>query len=143
MKKKIPICDYCKKTSNLVTGEVIYPHRPDLYSLNFYICKPCNAYVGCHKGTINPLGRLANTELRNAKKEAHAAFDPIWKARHERKSAVDPTYKKSMARGGRYKKLAELLGVEIKDCHIGMFDVDMCMKVIQICNDGLLSEGYK
>ena len=31
------------------------------------------AYVGVHKGTDKPLGRLANAELRYWKKRAHAA----------------------------------------------------------------------
>ena len=30
-----------------------------------YICKPCDAYVGVHKGTDKALGRLANKELRS------------------------------------------------------------------------------
>ena len=145
MRKEVtaPICMYCSSRSELVTGRDIYPHRPDLYTLKFYACKPCDSYVGCHKGTIIPLGRLANAELRRAKKEAHAAFDPIWKDRFEQKSQIDPSYKKAMARSGRYKRLAELLGIEMKECHIGMFDVDMCRRVVQLCKDGLLSEDRK
>lgn len=61
-----PTCPYCGKDSVLVNGHVIYPHRPDLLEKKFYWCKPCDAYVGCHPGTANPLGRLANAELRRA-----------------------------------------------------------------------------
>ncbi|MFB5268120.1 zinc-finger-containing protein [Paenibacillus enshidis] len=38
-----------------------------------------HAYVGVHDGTDIPLGRLANRELRELKKQCHALFDPVWK----------------------------------------------------------------
>lgn len=43
------ICPYCGSKTEYVDGTVIYPHRPDLANRKFYICRPCNAYVGCHK----------------------------------------------------------------------------------------------
>lgn len=115
-------CPYCGKTAYLVGGKKIYPHRPDLFGKSFYECEPCEAFVGCHTGTINPLGRLANLELRKKKMAAHAVFDPIWRTG-------------KMTRGDAYKVLAEKLGIEQKDCHIGMFDVDMCNKVIEVVKE--------
>lgn len=138
MKDLSPICPYCGVMSQLATGATIYAHRPDLGDKSFYLCAPCDAYVGCHAGTTQPLGRLANAELRLAKKAAHAAFDPIWKARHAQKSAIDPTYKVGMARGGRYKKLANLLGIPVAECHIGMMDVELCKRTVEICRSGQL-----
>jgi len=44
-----------------------------------YLCRSCDAYVGVHKGTDKPKGRLANAELREYKKKAHSAFDPLWR----------------------------------------------------------------
>lgn len=41
-------------------------------------CVSCDARVGCHPGTRRPKGGLANAELRKARQEAHAAFDPLW-----------------------------------------------------------------
>ena len=114
------ICEYCRKSAVLVNGEKIYPHRTDLYKLNFWLCEDCGAYVGCHKGTITPLGRLANAELRKAKSAAHNSFDPKWRNR-------------SMSRDQAYDWLSRKLGIDKKDCHIGMFDVDMCNKVIEVC----------
>ncbi len=35
--------------------------------------------VGCHPGTKNSLGRLANAELRKWKSIAHRVFDPLWR----------------------------------------------------------------
>lgn len=114
------MCNYCKATAALVTGATIYPHRPDLHEKFFYLCPPCSAYVGCHPGTTNALGRLANEELRIAKTRAHAAFDPIWKSRQ-------------MKRGSAYKWLAGELGIHPNDCHIGMFSIETCNQVIEIC----------
>ncbi|GAA0567720.1 zinc-finger-containing protein [Halomonas salifodinae] len=140
MKGLTPICPYCGQFSRKVGGDAIYPHRPDLYHKTFYQCAPCDAHVGTHPGTDKPLGRLANAELREWKQRTHAAFDPIWKDRYLRKSAADPDYKKGMARGGRYKRLAELMGIDKEDCHIGMFDVAACQLAIQICESGALHD---
>lgn len=121
MKELTPICPYCKQFSNKVTGADIHPHRPDLSALVIYHCRPCGAYVGTHKGTDKPLGRLANAELRKAKMRAHSAFDPIWREGNK-------------SRKGAYKWLAKQLGIDGSECHIGMFDVDMCNRVVELCN---------
>jgi hypothetical protein len=123
-------CPYCNQQAHLVGGKKIYPHRPDLYEKVFYECEPCDAFVGCHIGTVNPLGRLANAELRKKKMAAHALFDPIWRTGQ-------------MTRGDAYKMLAEKLGIEQKDCHIGMFDVDMCNRVINVCREKVIGHSSK
>lgn len=123
-----PICPYCNADSELVYGDVIYPHRHDLHHKPFYLCHPCDAYVGCHPGTEDPLGRLADPELRKAKQRAHAAFDPLWKATAERQNTT-----RNKARRAGYRWLAEQLGIHIDDCHIGMMDVAMCDRVVEIC----------
>lgn len=115
-----PICPYCGQFSLLVGGQKIYPHRRDLYGKLFFLCEPCDAYVGCHQGTTNPLGRLANAELRAAKKQAHAAFDPIWKSGQKK-------------RGSAYAWLADQLGIDKRECHIGMMDAETCRRVVEVC----------
>ena len=117
-----PACDYCGDPSELVPGSVIYPHRPDLYAKNFYRCEYCRAYVGCHPGTANPLGRLADAELRAAKQAAHAAFDPLWRGG-------------GMKRKDAYYQLSKALGIPFGDCHIGMFDVATCKRVVEIVRE--------
>lgn len=123
-----PTCDYCGRLAVLVGGNAIYPHRPDLYARRFWQCAPCDAYVGCHPpaggngkgghgdGAV-PMGRLANAELRKAKRRAHDAFDPLWKSRQ-------------MSRQSAYKWLAGELGISPANCHIGMMDVDGCRAVV-------------
>lgn len=39
------LCNYCLNPAKLVTGADIYPHRPDLYSKQFWECKPCDAHI--------------------------------------------------------------------------------------------------
>ena len=120
-------CDYCGRPAQLVKGDAIYPHRPDLYKLKFWQCKPCDAYVGCHKRNprmqllgVEPLGRLANAELRAAKKAAHAAFDQLWKDEH-------------MSRTAAYAWLSRTLNIEPSKCHIGMMDIADCNRVVGAC----------
>ena len=114
-------CDYCGNDSELVGGDVIYPHRPDLYQKKFYFCRECRAYVGCHPNSTKPLGRLANAKLRAAKMKAHAAFDPLWR-------------QGGMKRNEAYRWLSEMLGIDPSDCHIGMFDVAMCDHAVAACH---------
>lgn len=114
------LCPYCGGASERVTGNIIYPHRRDLHRKFFYLCRPCDAYVGCHPGTTAPLGRLANAELRKAKGAAHSAFDPKWKSGEMKRKAA-------------YGWLAEKLGIPRNDCHIGMFDVETCREVVKVC----------
>lgn len=71
----MPKCPYCKENAQQVQGDALYPHRPDLKQKTFYWCKPCDAYVGCHPGTTDPLGTLANKNLRFQRGLAHCAFD--------------------------------------------------------------------
>lgn len=126
--RKVLMCPYCDREAELVPGIVIYPRRPDLTHKRFWRCKPCDAWVGCHDGTERPLGRLANAELRQAKQEAHAAFDPLWKRKMERDGCS-----KGKARGAGYKWLADQLGIDRKRCHIGMMDAETCRRVVEVC----------
>lgn len=115
-------CPYCGQTPVCVDSSEVYPYRPDLRGLRYWLCRGCGAYVGCHRGSDRPLGRLANAELRRAKMDAHHAFDRLWR-----------TGVKS--RGDAYAWLAERLGMDRKDCHIGMFDVEQCNRVVAVCRE--------
>jgi len=114
------ICPYCEKPAELVTGETVYPHRTDLYWKKFYVCTPCDARVGCHIKTDKPLGRLANAELRAAKMKAHKLFDPMWR-------------RGGMTRNEAYAWLSKRLEIDPYDCHIGMFGLELCKKVAEVC----------
>lgn len=111
-------CPYCGGKTEYIDSAAIYGRS---YGM-IYLCKSCRAYVGCHEGTAQAKGRLANAELREWKKKAHYVFDPIWQS-------------KKMWRKQAYQWLSEKMGIPTDYTHIGMFDVEECKKVISICND--------
>lgn len=127
---KVPVppeCLECGAEATLTDGKAIYPHRPDLYALPFWICQ-CGAYTGCHLGTQHAKGRPAGPATREARKIAHAAFDPLWKRKAEREDMNI-----HRARGKGYKWLAAQLGLETKHCHIGDMDRETALRAAEIC----------
>ena len=117
------VCPYCGAEVLLKDATFIYNSKESKEWGKVYVCSnypSCNAYVGCHKDTDIPLGRLANERLRTLKMEAHKQFDPLWKS-------------KFMQRREAYKWLSKELNIPISECHIGMFDIKMCQRVIHIC----------
>lgn len=126
-----PKCRYCNIDADLKTGAFVYPHRKDLYDLNFWVCSKCGAYSGCHKrgsrlnykGTLVvsdgtfPLGTLANESLRKLRTKAHRLFDPIWRSGRINRSKA-------------YAKMATYLEIPVTDCHIAYFDEEMCSRFI-------------
>lgn len=122
-------CPYCQSSVRLIiTSEELYRGRD--YG-PAWVCSrwpACDAYVGCHPRTTAPLGRLANRELRAAKKEAHAAFDRLWKGKMKRDDCTQLE-----ARNAGYEWLCKQLGINRDQCHIGMMDMELCQQVAQIC----------
>ena len=112
-------CPYCGRQAEYVDSKVIYGRS---YGMA-YLCRNCDAYVGGHRGTDEPLGRLADASLRKWKKAAHAAFDPLWKAGRFKGK-----------RNAAYLWLAQQLGLPVSETHIGMFDVEECISTILICS---------
>lgn len=121
-------CAYCGSDAQLVTGKEIYPHRNDLYELKFWHCAPCSAFVGCHKNspTNQPLGRLANAELREARQLAHKAFDSLWKLGEAGRREY------LMKRSEAYMWLSRGLKIGKEVTHIGMFDLEQCSKTVEL-----------
>ena len=126
-------CPYCGSQVILKDASFIYNTSKSKEYGKVWVCNnypKCDAYVGCHKGTDKPKGRLANPRLRCLKMEAHKQFDPLWKSG-------------LMSRKEAYMWLSNHLNISIEDCHIGMFDVKECQKTIHICrkfSDPLVEE---
>ena len=120
------VCPYCGSKVHFKDSAIIYNGRS---FGNVYICSQypkCDAFVGVHRGTKKTLGRLANPELREWKKKAHAYFDPIWKYRQlKTRSTTSRTH--------AYHWLAGEMNLNLESCHIGMFDVKDCQRVVAIC----------
>ena len=107
-------CTYCGLPAKLVGGDVVYPHRPDLHTKRLWMCQPCNAYVGCHPGTVTPLGTLADAATRQARASAHGALDPLWTSG-------------SMTRDHAYRLLSTHTGIP----HIGESNIEECDRVVR------------
>lgn len=116
------VCPYCKKPSEYLKDST------KLYGKDYgpiYICWDCESWVGCHKGEPKKaLGRLATKELRQWKSEAHKAFDPIFKSNLK-------------SRHQAYTWLSEQLGIPRAYTHIGMFGLETCKRVVEICTKEL------
>ena len=116
-------CGYCGQPAKLVHSAQVYGKD---YGGMMWRCDPCDAHVGCHKGTSVPLGSLADADLRAARQRAHAAFDPIW--RNKPGSAFH-------ARRNLYNRMARHLGLPVERTHIGFFDAKTCAEVVKFCQE--------
>ena len=107
------ICPYCKTEANWVENKEIYGRN---YGKSYmcWLCPKCEAYVGCHNNTREPLGTLANKELREWRIKAHEVIDVYWKE-------LDYTRKQV------YDILREYYGCDI---HVAEADIDMCKDLI-------------
>lgn len=109
---------------NICGGEVIFTSNADIYGKEYgsgkcYLCTKCGAYVGTHKPyPQKALGLLADKRMRNGKMACHDMFDTLWRGRRHSHNK----------RQRAYENLATLLGIPIKSCHFGYFDIDMLQK---------------
>lgn len=118
-KYKVPrICRYCGGRVICTTSSAIYGKGID----NIYLCTMCNAYVGCHRGTRQPLGKLANTVLRLKRQETHAVFDAFWN-------------EQGWTRTEAYAWLARAMRLDAADAHIACFEMDECAQAIELCKN--------
>ncbi len=110
-------CPYCNQPARFVDNAEIYNGRRYGKSYMMWWCLPCDALVGTHQNDPKrPLGTMANKELRQWRRKAHATIDPIWKDGE-------------MSRGRVYEILSTELG---KQVHVGESDIDMCQKIIDV-----------
>jgi hypothetical protein len=115
-----PICPYCDKPAGLLRLQ----NRP------VWACVGCHARVGCHPGSLVPLGSLANATTRALRVQAHRVFDPIWRAKANGEKAPKA---RQRARTAGYAWLALELGLPTEAAHIGtMSDADL-RRVIALC----------
>ena len=118
-------CDYCGKPAWFISSGTI--SRID-FGMIWY-CPDCRAWVGVHKGTDRPLGRLADTRLRRLKKAAHRALDGLLRGK-------EPSTKKAI-----YEWLAGEMSIPLDKCYISMLDADQCEQLIKICKGAKKHEG--
>lgn len=121
---RIVICPYCEGRAVLVDSAEVYSRS---YGM-IWLCRPCGAYVGVHKGSpsAEPKGTLAKPELRLLRKQAHEAFDPLW-------------ISGGMSRVEAYRHLQEIMDLSPDEAHIGRFNVEQCRTLIDRLKAGVLS----
>ena len=83
----------------------------------------CCPFLGCSVvcwdgGTSTP----ADYDTRQARRAAHAAFNPLWQDGR-------------ISKGEVYKQLSEFMGLPRKGTHIGYFDIQQCERVIKFVED--------
>lgn len=109
-------CPYCGRDTEFIDSKHYYRNGKS-YGM-IYLCTPCDALCGVHKGTDKPLGSPASKRLRELRKCCHKVFDPLWKY-------------EGMSRTEAYNELARILGVSVEEGHIGMLDARQCIKVLK------------
>lgn len=116
----MPVTCKCGGRVELVENSEIYNGRSYGDWPYAYLCRGCKAYVGLHPQTDIPLGTPADKETRVARQNCKQVFEPIWR-------------NKVMSRTKAYAWLAKRLGIDVADCHFGLFDADQCYRAAAAC----------
>ena len=119
-------CPYCWKEPVWVENKVVYGKNYGK-SYMMYYCKKCDAYVGCHNNTKEPLGTLADAELRDLRKQVHNLIDPLWQSGEVRRRDI-------------YQQLSDYMGFSF---HTGEATKEDCLKVINDLSDAIKLEDIK
>ncbi len=107
------ICPYCRKPADWVENSEIYG-RNFGKSFMCYLCRSCDAYVGCHNNTRLPLGTLADKALRSERVATHGTLDWLWRTGRYTRNEV-------------YASVAKELSLPA--IHIGESDAQMCSDI--------------
>ena len=102
------ICEKCNIEAELVE---------DIYNGYIYSCPFCSSRVSVHKGTNIPMGTLANSEVGQQRKQVHRSLETIF-GKNKRGKEMSHIW------------LSKILN--IKDAHVGNFDLETCEKVLKI-----------
>lgn len=115
-------CPYCGSQALLRPASVVHGNRA-VPEDKLYICARypgCDAYVTAHRSTLQPMGTLANRELRRKRQLAHRAFNRLWES-------------DLMTKKQAYFWLQAKLGLPESEAHIAKFSEWRCQTVIDLC----------
>lgn len=124
-------CCYCGQyvDAERTTGDVVYPHRPDLANLIFYRCPTCGNFVGTHKKDGRPLGVIATPTMKARRMQIHALIDPLWKSG-------------AIKRQKLYKIMSKILGYEYHTAEtMSLEDLDKVEKVARRVAEEIIKKG--
>jgi zinc-finger-containing domain len=112
----------------LQTGDPFLPRRgrPTAAIGLFYGCTGWPACKGAHGAHPDgrPLGTPADKATKQARIEAHAAFDRLWQGEGKR-----------MSRGEAYRWMRKALDLPPAEVHIGRFSKERCVALVKAVND--------
>lgn len=115
------VCDACQSANIVYIKETeVFGSSKRLWPFVWY-CRSCRASVGCHAGTGNPLGYMANPYVRRLRAELHEIVDPIWHAGIATRSEI-------------YKWIAKELELDTCDLHISELTITQLRLAIERCN---------
>jgi hypothetical protein len=126
VKDRLPapeVCPHCGGTVRFVNNAEVYGQEYGEWPW-MYLCQnvACRAYVGAHPHTNIPLGTLATSAIRAARKAAKDAFNPLWQSGQ-------------MNRREAYSWLAARLEIPVSTCHFGWFDEAQCQKALAVLSE--------
>ena len=124
-------CCGCEKyvDAERVTGDLVYPHRPDLAKLVFWRCQTCRNFVGTHKGTDRPLGVIATTTMKARRMQIHALIDPLWRGGMIKRKKL-------------YRIMSRILGYEYHTAETrSLAELDMVEKVARRVAEEIIKKG--
>ena len=123
-------CPSCGDRMHLFDAAQFYGSRyQHLIGQFLYACVRCDTRVGCHKGTLHPKGTPADAALRRARVLTHGLFDELWKGG-------------AMSRNEAYSWLADKMGLQPDDCHIGRFTIEQCREAYRLAeSEGITKAG--
>ena len=124
-KKKTYLCPYCGRQAVLRDARYVYGFKAVVRYV--YVCAgypECNAYVNVHEWNMEPMGTLANGELRNKRIQTHKVFDRIWQ------NGI-------MTKGNAYEWMKIKLDLSRDQAHIANFNESMCDRFIAECTKTL------
>lgn len=118
--RPIVICTYCGNKAQLRKGALMpFSSTPTTENKYYWICSPCNEWVGCHKNSGRPLGTPAKENLRILRAQVRKLFDSYQQ-------------KTNISRNEANRWLSRKLNCRIHECHIGYFNESMCNRASEI-----------
>lgn len=91
-----------------------------------WACSNCDAHVGCHIGSSDPYGEVADQELRNLRRLCRKFIDYLWQKKMSRDN-ISKTKAKKLA----YAWLEQQL--KITPCHAVTLEKDQCVEFLKVC----------
>lgn len=122
-------CIYCGRQTEYADSIRVYQES---YGMIHY-CQNCDAWVNCIPGSDQSFGTVARKTLRSLRSKLHSVYDPLWQKK------VSQGTKSKTAQALARKWMANLLGIDIVECHIGYFTDEQCKIAITECEKYFLT----